>query len=68
MLAFKANYGMSLAIEELDISNNRLDTEASTAVCGWFNSVKAYSALRRLGVANTMIDIGSLLSHIKTMV
>jgi Ran GTPase-activating protein (RanGAP) involved in mRNA processing and transport len=67
MLAFKANYGMSLAIEELNISDNRLDTEASTAICEWFSSAKAYSALRRLAVANTSIDVGFLLSHLKSM-
>jgi Ran GTPase-activating protein (RanGAP) involved in mRNA processing and transport len=59
--AFKANWGMSLALEEFSISGNKLDDEATDEICNWLNSMKAYSTLRRLAVADTLIDTFKLL-------
>lgn len=66
--AFKANWGMSLALEEFNISGNKLDDEASDEVCNWLNTMKAHSSLRRLAVADTVIDTFKLFESARTIV
>lgn len=66
--AFKANWGMSLALEEFSISGNKLDEEATDEICNWLNSMKAYSTLCRLAVADTLIDTFKLLESARWIV
>ncbi len=66
--AFKANWGMSLALEEFSVSGNKLDEEATDELCNWLNSMKAYSTLRRLAVADTLIDTFKLLESARWIV
>eukprot|EP01123_Difflugia_compressa_P011620 TRINITY_DN470_c0_g6_i1.p1 TRINITY_DN470_c0_g6~~TRINITY_DN470_c0_g6_i1.p1 ORF type:complete len:767 (-),score=153.63 TRINITY_DN470_c0_g6_i1:47-2029(-) len=58
--AWTINWGLSLGIEELNISNNQLST-ASPDFIAFMSTMRKYSKLRRLGIANTSIAVGSLI-------
>lgn len=63
--AFKGNWGMSLGIQELDLSHNRFDETSISNLIEWLSLMKSHSKLRRLGLSNTNIDVQSLLKSIK---
>eukprot|EP01122_Echinamoeba_exundans_P003474 TRINITY_DN13571_c0_g1_i1.p1 TRINITY_DN13571_c0_g1~~TRINITY_DN13571_c0_g1_i1.p1 ORF type:complete len:936 (+),score=162.63 TRINITY_DN13571_c0_g1_i1:94-2901(+) len=49
--AFRGNWGLSLAIEELDLSGNKTDTESATLLLDFLTLMKENCSLRRLGLA-----------------
>jgi hypothetical protein len=49
--AFRGNWGLSLAIEELDLSGNKADTESATLLLDFLTLMKENCSLRRLGLA-----------------
>jgi len=50
--ALDRNYGMSLTIEELNLSGNSLDKAGSRAFGVWLEHVKAYCKFKKLFLAN----------------
>lgn len=63
--AFKANWGLSLGLEELDLSDNTFDDTTTANFSEWFSLMKSHSNLRRIGLSNTNIDGVSALKAIK---
>lgn len=51
--AFSSNFGMSLTIEELDLSNNKFEEQGCVAFETWLSRAAEYSSLRILKLANT---------------
>eukprot|EP01124_Arcella_intermedia_P001764 TRINITY_DN10964_c0_g1_i1.p1 TRINITY_DN10964_c0_g1~~TRINITY_DN10964_c0_g1_i1.p1 ORF type:complete len:899 (+),score=162.43 TRINITY_DN10964_c0_g1_i1:28-2724(+) len=60
------NWGMSLGIEELNLSNNAIAT-ASLEVIQFMSAMRRHSKLRRLSLANTGIQSGSLILELGFM-
>src|SRR3990167_8180474 len=66
LTSFKKNYGMSIAIELLDLSHNRLGGRGSSWLGNWMNMIRTDSHLKHLLLANTSlvyIFIGRPLVH-----
>lgn len=63
--AFRINWGMSLGIEELNISGNPLDAETGRYFTEWLKEMAEWSSLRRLSVANTGMPLGVLFLRLK---
>lgn len=55
--AFKRNYAMSISIEELNLSNNKFDTESSKVLEEWLFESKEYSHLKKLEVRQSNINM-----------
>eukprot|EP01125_Pyxidicula_operculata_P020951 TRINITY_DN7882_c0_g1_i1.p1 TRINITY_DN7882_c0_g1~~TRINITY_DN7882_c0_g1_i1.p1 ORF type:complete len:1121 (-),score=316.58 TRINITY_DN7882_c0_g1_i1:178-3540(-) len=53
--AFRANPGMALSLEELNLSNNRMDADCISLFTEWSNDCCGFASLSRLSVANTGI-------------
>lgn len=49
--AFRGNWGLSLAIEEFDLSGNKADTESATLLLEFLTLMKENCVLKRLGLA-----------------
>ena len=52
-LALMSNYGMSLTVEELDLSNNKFDEQATLSFETWLSQAAEYSKLQVIRMANT---------------
>lgn len=63
--AFRINWGMSLGIQELSISGNPMDPNTASFFTAWLKDMAEYSALRRLGVANTGLELGTFFHRLK---
>lgn len=63
--AFKANWGLSLGFEELDLSHNGFDDTTTANFNEWFTLMKSHSNIRRLGLSNTNIDGVSVIKAIR---
>jgi len=57
------NYGMSLTIEELDLSNNRFDDQATIALETWFSKAAEYSRLQILRLSNSNQSFGTIAAY-----
>mmetsp|Transcript_15762 Transcript_15762/g.61575 ORF Transcript_15762/g.61575 Transcript_15762/m.61575 type:complete len:971 (-) Transcript_15762:53-2965(-) len=69
-MSFKENYGMSMSIECLDLSQNRLGRRGSHRLASWMNMVRDASHLRRLYLSATALsfaDVGRPLVHFKQL-
>lgn len=51
------NYGMSLGLQTLDLSHNKLETEGSKALETWLWNAKDYSNMRQLHVSHCGLDL-----------
>eukprot|EP01105_Mastigella_eilhardi_P022942 TRINITY_DN5729_c0_g1_i1.p1 TRINITY_DN5729_c0_g1~~TRINITY_DN5729_c0_g1_i1.p1 ORF type:complete len:952 (-),score=237.23 TRINITY_DN5729_c0_g1_i1:87-2861(-) len=58
---FTKNFAASCALEELDLSGNRLDAEGSTAAENWMIEMGEYSHLRKLVLSNCHAFSGSVM-------
>lgn len=69
--AFEKNFAMSLTIEELDLSGNKIEDVGSNAIGNWLSKVREYSALTKLVLCNSSLNvttIGTWLRNMKTLV
>lgn len=69
-MSFKENYGMSMSIEHLNLSQNRLGRRGSHRLASWMNMVRDASHLRRLYLSATALsftDVGRPLVHFKQL-
>lgn len=57
--AFRGNWGLSLAIEELDLSGNKADVESYTLLLEFLTLMKENCCLKRLGLAGLGISCSS---------
>jgi Leucine Rich repeat len=57
--AFERNYGVSLTIEELSLSENSFDDDGSKAFERWLANVKEHAALRVLRLAKCKLNVTS---------
>lgn len=60
MNALSSNFGMSLTIEELDLSHNKFDDIASNAFERWISKAAEYSSMSVLRLAFTGITLASV--------
>jgi len=58
--ALSMNWGMTIGLEELNISGNQLPTQVGLRFIAFISNMRKYSRLRRLSVSNTGIDVGML--------
>lgn len=58
-----SNYGMSLTIEELDLSNNKFDEQASGSFETWLSKSAQYSRLQVLRLANTSQSFSTVAAY-----
>jgi hypothetical protein len=70
--AFEKQYGMSLSIEELNLSGNNIEKAGSVAIQSWFNNVKSYGRLKRLLLSSSGFNIAltpemKLLPHLEEL-
>ena len=65
--AFERNYGMSLGIEVLDLSDNRFDDEGSKALERWLHNAKEHSRLRVLKLANANLNMTSVARSFRSL-
>lgn len=54
--AFQDNYGVSLSIEELDLSDNKIEEEGSVVFKNWLGNARKFSHLRELHLSHTAIN------------
>jgi hypothetical protein len=62
IVSFEKNFGMSLSVEELNLSHNNFGETGSAAFESWLSHVKAYSKLRKLSLAGTSVVLPALVS------
>lgn len=68
--SFRRNYGMSLTIEVLDISHNKLGTNGSVLLGNWMHTIREDSNLQYLYLRNTVlrfVNIGRALVHYQNL-
>jgi Ran GTPase-activating protein (RanGAP) involved in mRNA processing and transport len=58
--ALSMNWGMTIGLEELNISGNQLPSQVGLRFITFISNMRKYSRLRRLSIANTGIDVGML--------
>ena len=69
--SFRRNYGMSLSIQDLDLSNNKLSRIGSEWLGGWLNMIREKTHLQHLYLSSTHLDfssIGRFMVHLKRIV
>lgn len=66
MNSFQKNYGMSLSIEELNLSNNVFGHEGSESLKKWISDIKGYSKLKYLYFSNCELFL-HFLSDLKSL-
>jgi len=69
--SFRRNYGMSLSIQDLDLSNNKLARVGSEWLGGWLNMIREKTHLQHLYLSSTHLDfssIGRFMVHLKRIV
>jgi Ran GTPase-activating protein (RanGAP) involved in mRNA processing and transport len=66
ILALSINWGMTLGIEELNISNNMIGT-ASGDFISFIGLMKKHCKIRRLALANTGIQVGSFILELSSL-
>jgi Ran GTPase-activating protein (RanGAP) involved in mRNA processing and transport len=59
--ALAKNYAMSLSIRELYVGGNKFDEFSMNAMCHWLDQSKGYLALRKISLANTVVDLNRTL-------
>lgn len=57
------NYGTSLTIEELDLSSNRFDDQATIALESWLSKAAEYSRLQILRLSNTNQSFSTIAAY-----
>eukprot|EP01116_Phalansterium_solitarium_P001278 TRINITY_DN11070_c0_g1_i2.p1 TRINITY_DN11070_c0_g1~~TRINITY_DN11070_c0_g1_i2.p1 ORF type:complete len:648 (+),score=269.47 TRINITY_DN11070_c0_g1_i2:451-2394(+) len=65
--SFEQEFGMSLSIEDLDLSGNHFGEQGTRALEHWLNIVKTSSALTRLSLASSGLVVG-LVNSLKSFV
>lgn len=63
--ALKSNWGVSLGLEEFDLSHNKFDESSVQIFREWFNLMKSHSKIRRLGLSGCNIDVLTVLKSIQ---
>jgi Ran GTPase-activating protein (RanGAP) involved in mRNA processing and transport len=69
--AFKKNYGMSLSIENLDLSFNKLGKQGSSLLGNWLNMIRSHTHMRHLYLSTTSLSfvfIGRPLAYFTQLV
>eukprot|EP01111_Echinosteliopsis_oligospora_P015976 TRINITY_DN6498_c0_g1_i1.p1 TRINITY_DN6498_c0_g1~~TRINITY_DN6498_c0_g1_i1.p1 ORF type:complete len:895 (+),score=278.48 TRINITY_DN6498_c0_g1_i1:113-2797(+) len=65
---FCSNYGVSMSIEDLNLSYNKFDEAAANAMVTWFQSIRGYYSLRKLGLAGTNCDLNIVGDKLKGLI
>lgn len=62
------NWGMTLGIEELNLSGNPLNTVSASKVVNLISSMRKHTKLKRLSMAGMGVDVGQLVLELSFVV
>ncbi|KAN0035829.1 hypothetical protein ACTA71_005120 [Dictyostelium dimigraforme] len=65
--SLQKNFGMSLTLEELILSDNRFQDAGSSAMASWLNKTRGYNRLKRLILSNSQLNIGMIAPSLKVL-
>ncbi|EAL68897.1 leucine-rich repeat-containing protein [Dictyostelium discoideum AX4] len=65
--SLQKNFGMSLTLEELILSDNRFQDAGSSAMSSWLNKTRGYNRLKRLILSNSQLNIGMIAPSLKVL-
>ncbi|KAK5577969.1 hypothetical protein RB653_002917 [Dictyostelium firmibasis] len=65
--SLQKNFGMSLTLEELILSDNRFQDGGSSAMASWLNKTRGYNKLKRLILSNSQLNIGMIAPSLKVL-